>query len=190
MKELVQTIATLDEWQQIAFGAAMVSRMYPNFALFCEVVENEDSHLFTNMLNLVWEYASGDNLTIDFQKQQDKLEIVTPDPEQFDIYGVRPALDAVVGLSSLLSACQRFDAGEIHSLILLSQSTIEHYLIASGNEMAAEEVALLVADNECAKEVIHLLSASYADGRNKTVKALKQWVARLEESNIGLAIST
>lgn len=190
-----QLLDEMDEWRQIIFGAAMVTRMLPNYLLFCELSDSEplpasnNGTVFTNILALVWEYASGINTAIDFDKQLDKLELITPDPEQFDIYGVWPALDAVGGLSSLLSVCARFDGEELQSLLPLSRSTISHYLDAIGSDDEADQVALLSLEGEFVDGVIRSLS----DGETSQRKALVQEVQRkarsMEQSNIGLAVS-
>ena len=99
----------LDEWQQIAFAAALVLRMSSNYALFTEVAGTGDKQAYRNILNLVWEFVSGKNQRIDFQKQLDKLELITPDADKFDMYGVWPALDAAhLAIDLYLIDCSHF----------------------------------------------------------------------------------
>ena len=182
----------LEEWQQIAFGAALVARMLPNYALFCELTDSHETGVATvkSILSCVWEFASGVNDSIDFQKQQDKLEVVTPDPQNFSIYGVWPALDAAVGLNSLLSVCGRFDSEELQSLPILSLSTIEQYLDALG--VAADSVnrqGLLDMEAEALEQIMQLLVAGASSNRKGCVKSLRSWVQGLQLSNIGLEVS-
>lgn len=170
------------EWQQLAYGAALVERMYPNYSLFAELTGSGDAAAFRNILNLVWEFASGRNRSIDFQKQLDKLEQITPDPKQFDVYGVWPALDATVALASLLSCCDRADAAEIRAIETLSQSTISHYLQAIGQE---QDEALLQVEAACCEQLKRAVAASGSD-RLALVADLKQLIADYGVSNIGL----
>lgn len=193
MKTNDSAVDALSEWQQITCGAALVARMQANYRLFCEVTESGDAGQFGNILDLVWEYASGVNTRIDFARQRDKLEAITPDPEQFDMYGVWPALDAAVSLATLLDICERWMPGEIDSLVLLSRSTIERYLEVSGEQGSEQhgysQHPLVLADSDYLASVLEdLLTGSAGQGRAKTVKALRQMSRELETSNIGLEV--
>lgn len=121
-------------YSSLGYCAALVESMYPNYALFCQAVNVEGERIFRNALNVVWEYASGRNQAIDFVKQQEKFEAYIPDPDTYDFYGVRPALDACVGLTLLLQSCDAPQEDDASSLITLSHTTIEHYLEATGYE--------------------------------------------------------
>lgn len=187
MKSLAESLITMKEWQQLALGAAMVERMAPNYQLFCELSGAADSRQFGNILNLVWEYASGDNQKIDFAKQLDKLESLTPDPEQFDIYGVWPALDAAVSLSALLTAAECCDIAELENISEVSRSTIEKFIQATSAE--TDNHPLLLADRQFTADVIDLLHEQAAScGRKAVVKSLRNWVQGFEHSNIGLVV--
>ena len=175
-----------DNRQKIAYGAALVARMYPNYALFVEVSSSGNANTFRNILNLVWEYCSGHNQRIDFQKQLDKLEEITPDPEQFDMYGVWPALDATVALASLLSACERWDEDEIDAIVRLSRSTIERYLEAIDEDASDEGHPLLTAEADFNLQCLLLVQQSVGEGPVELITQLKQLVTEFEVSNIGL----
>lgn len=179
----------MEPWQQIAYGAALVERMYPNFALFAELIDSDAGAVYRNILNLVWEFVSGKNQRIDFQKQLDKLEQITPDTDQHDFYGVWPALDASVGLSSLLSACVRTEPQEIVSIELLSQSTIENYLTAVGADgNDNQQDALMAVEQAYRVEVEKIISRS-GTHRPTLVTDLKLLVLEVAGSNIGLELS-
>ena len=119
----------LDSWQKMAVAAAMVMRMSANYELFDEITQSNNARKFNGILALVWEFLAGDNQAIDFEKQQNKLEQIIPNPEDFDFYGVWPAMDATTGLMVLLEACQNtgITDEDFNSVLRLSQSTIEAY---------------------------------------------------------------
>ncbi len=189
VKSQTENTALLDEWQHIAFGAALVTRMMPNYALFSDLTGIGNSVAYNNILSLVWEYASGDNPNIDFDKQQDKLEAITPDPDQCDVYGVWPALDAVVALASLLSACERFDRDEVDSIVLLSESTIVSFLEATAADGEYKEHPLFAANKQFCWEALQRLGESVnTTGRKRAVKSIKNWALEFEDSNIGLVL--
>ncbi|MCW9699956.1 YjaG family protein [Avibacterium sp. 20-129] len=104
----------LASWQHITFMACLCERMLPNFQLFCQVTEQpEQSRVYQNILNLTWEYLTVKGANINFDNQLEKFEAIIPDVNNYDFYGVVPAIDACEALSELL-----------HSLI--AGETLEH----------------------------------------------------------------
>ncbi|URL02113.1 DUF416 family protein [Avibacterium sp. 20-126] len=104
----------LTSWQHITFMACLCERMLPNFQLFCQVTEQpEQSRIYQNILNLTWEYLTVKGANINFDNQLEKFEAIIPDVNNYDFYGVVPAIDACEALSELL-----------HSLI--AGETLEH----------------------------------------------------------------
>lgn len=94
-----------ESWQNITFMACLCERMYPNFQLFCRVTEqSENARIYQNILNLVWEYLTVKGAKVNFENQLEKLEAIIPDVNDYDFFGVVPALDAGEALSELLHA--------------------------------------------------------------------------------------
>ncbi|MDH2924367.1 hypothetical protein EV693_10972 [Nicoletella semolina] len=123
-------IERFESWQHLTFMACLCERMYPNFQLFCEVSKQpENGKIFQNILNLVWEYLTVKGANINFENQLEKLEAIIPDVNDYDFYGVFPAVDACEGLSNLLHT---IIAGEfLEQAIKLSQlslATVATYL--------------------------------------------------------------
>ncbi|MFT5692865.1 MAG: hypothetical protein ACI92E_002201 [Oceanicoccus sp.] len=198
MKGFTKSVETMTEWQQIAIGAALVSKMYPNYALFCELSGFASGARFNAILDLVWEYAGGVNSKIDFEKQLTKLEEITPDSEAYDMYGVWPAMDAATAMNSLLSACAKWDADEIQSLLILSRSTIASYLEFIDENERSDSIESL--DNgynhELYQEQDHYLEQittqlsreSESLGRKESIKSLRLLCRKTEHSNIGMSL--
>ncbi|UJF19177.1 DUF416 family protein [Vibrio sp. SS-MA-C1-2] len=97
-------IEKFEPWQHITFMASLCERMYPNYALFCQQTEFADNRAYRVILDSVWELLTVKNAKINFERQLEKLEELVPSPDDFDFYGVYPAIDACVGLSTLLHA--------------------------------------------------------------------------------------
>ena len=93
----------LATWQHLTFMACLCERMYPNYHLFCEITEQpQNAKVYHNILNLVWEYLTVKEANINFENQLEKLENIIPDVNDYDFYGVVPALDACEGLAEVL----------------------------------------------------------------------------------------
>lgn len=96
-------LENLATWQHLTFMACLCERMYPNYHLFCEITEQpQNAKVCHNILNLVWEYLTVKEANINFENQLEKLENIIPDVNDYDFYGVVPALDACEGLAEVL----------------------------------------------------------------------------------------
>ncbi|WP_455647861.1 YjaG family protein [Lonepinella koalarum] len=117
-------------WQHLTFMACLCERMYPNFQLFCQMTEQpEQAKTYQNILNLVWEYLTVKDAKINFDHQLQKLEDIIPDVNDYDFFGVVPALDAAESLGELL-----------HSII--AGSTLEQAIKIS--QLSLQTVATLL----------------------------------------------
>ena len=98
-------LENLESWQHLTFMAALCERMAPNFKLFCQMNElNAESKTYQNILNLVWEYLTVKDAKINFENQLEKLETIIPDVNDYESFGVVPALDACQALAEILHA--------------------------------------------------------------------------------------
>ena len=96
-------LENLATWQHLTFMACLCERMYPNYHLFCQITEHpQNAKVYHNILNLVWEYLTVKEANINFENQLEKLENIIPDVNDYDFYGVVPALDACEGLAEVL----------------------------------------------------------------------------------------
>ena len=96
-------LENLATWQHMTFMACLCERMYPNYHLFCQITEQpQNAKVYHNILNFVWEYLTVKEANINFENQLEKLENIIPDVNDYDFYGVVPALDACEGLAEVL----------------------------------------------------------------------------------------
>ena len=116
-------LENLESWQHLTFMAALCERMVPNFKLFCQMNELEsESKNYQNILNLVWEYLTVKEARINFENQLEKLESIIPDVNDYDNFGVVPALDACEALAEILHA---ISAGEtLERAVKISQISL------------------------------------------------------------------
>ncbi|MCJ2378765.1 DUF416 family protein [Vibrio sp. ZSDZ34] len=95
-------IEKFEPWQHITFMACMCERMYPNYAMFCETTQFAEARVYRDILDSIWEILTVKTAKVNFEKQLEKLEELIPSSEDFDFYGVYPAIDACVALSTVL----------------------------------------------------------------------------------------
>lgn len=136
----------LDSWQHITFMAALVERMYPNYAAFCQQTEFAEPQAFRQLLDAVWEVLTVKNAKINFERQLEKLEELIPTTEEFDIYLVYPAIDACVSMSTLIHTLLDRD------LLLESVLKVSQQSVASVAQLEEAQTGVEVT-NENQKEI-------------------------------------
>ncbi|GAL07273.1 hypothetical protein JCM19237_3212 [Photobacterium aphoticum] len=94
----------LEPWQHLTFMVSLCERMYPNYAFFCQETEFAEAQKYRSILDSIWEILTVKNAKINFENQLEKLEELVPSSDDFDLYAVRPAIDACVALADLLHA--------------------------------------------------------------------------------------
>lgn len=182
-----------ESWQHLVFMASLCERMYPNFHLFCQMTEqSEQAKTYQNILNLVWEYLTVKNAKINFENQLEKLENIIPDVNDYDFFGVVPALDACEALSELLHAI--IAGGTVEQAVKLSQISLQTVitLLETQNEREFSEKELkeneeLTQELDAQWEIYRALNE--CEERDiALILALKNELRSLGISNIGIEI--
>lgn len=118
----------LSFWQQSAFAAALLERMLPNYQMFAQAADFGDFDLLRNQLNLIWQLLGQGQIKISYAVQLEKLEEAIPEVDDFDFFGVHPALDTCMALGSLLQGMQDQDADPLGNVSELSLSGVSYYI--------------------------------------------------------------
>ncbi|QYM92672.1 YjaG family protein [Dickeya zeae] len=180
----------LASWQHVTFMACLCERMYPNYHEFCQQTGFGDAQLYRRILDLVWETQVVKDAKVNFDSQLEKLEDAIPAPDDYDIYGVYPAIDACVALSELLHS--RLSGETLEHAVTISETSIRTVamleMTQAGREMTDEELKELPAVEEewdIQWEIFRLL----ADCEERDIELIKGLRADLREagvSNIGI----
>ncbi len=186
----------LSPWQRIAFCAALLERMLPNYQLFSQAAQFGDSHLLRNQLNLIWQKLSTADIKINSEAQLNKLELHIPDPKEFDFFGVYPALDTCMALTALLQNLQDNEREYVEQVSQLSLNSVSYYIeeLLSQNlsdntiEITTiEDHPLMQWELATQQEVYNFLLTA---AENKaSCQQLKQLVLSEGLSNLGIEIS-
>ncbi len=180
----------LESWQHVTFMASLCERMYPNYHEFCRQSGYGDGANFRRILDLVWETLVVKDAKVNFDLQLEKLEEYIPAADDYDLYGVYPAIDACVALSELLHS--RLSGETLEHAITVSETSIRGVamleMTEAGREMTEEELNALPAveqEWDIQWEIFRLLAAC----ENRDIDLIKGLRADLREagiSNIGV----
>lgn len=194
----------LSQWQQVAFCAALLERMIPNYQMFSEHTEFGNYKVLRNQLDLVWQWLDKANrCKINYDAQIAKLEEQVPDPELFDFLGVFPALDSAMALMSLFQAMQDPEGDGFINVSKLSENSVSYYveliLAQEVDEITPEEDEIVISAQQISSHPLmqweiatqnelfdFLMSAS--ENKASCVKA-KAMVLEEGLSNLGIEIN-
>ena len=182
-------VRALEGADAIAFSAALLQRMVPNYQLFCELTEFAEPDTLSKCLDLIWESLCSLKSKINFATQLEKVEEATPDVSDYDSFGVYPALDAAIAMSSAINLIMKVDPHGAVVVSKLSQGSVEAYLLASG-EATEDDVKmhpLMQFEIAIQQELLNAVTTK-APITQKVAK-LKTIAASEGISNIGLDIN-
>jgi len=194
----------LSQWQQVAFCAALLERMLPNYQMFADHVEFGNFKVLRNQLDLVWQWLDKANrCKINYDAQINKLEEQVPDPDAFDFLGVFPALDCTMALMSLFQAMQDPESDGFVNVGKLSENSVSYYVELSlaqefdattpnedEIEISPEKIAehpLMQWEIATQNELFDFLSSA-SENKASCIKA-KAMVLEEGLSNLGIEIS-
>jgi|TARA_B110000211_G_scaffold138364_1_gene158148 uncharacterized protein YjaG (DUF416 family) len=194
----------LSQWQQVAFCAALLERMIPNYQMFSEHTEFGNYKVLRNQLDLVWQWLDKANrCKINYDAQIAKLEEQVPDPDLFDFLGVFPALDSAMALMSLFQAIQDPEGDGFINVSKLSENSVSYYveliLAQEVDEITPEEDEIVISAQQISAHPLmqweiatqNELFDFLTSARENKASCVKAKVLVLEEglSNLGIEIN-
>lgn len=192
-----QHMRTLGFYQQAAIAATLLERMIPSYQLFAEVSEFGDAALPRHVLDLVWEWLQVRRAKINFDKLQEELELITPEVNNFDMFGVFPALDAMTALDTMLNGITQQDSSDFIDVAKISQASVARLIEHESADLditTEAELKKVVRDHElmnyemeCLAELISLVQPIQSFGRAE-VQLLRGWVQEQGVTNLGMEL--
>jgi hypothetical protein len=192
-----QLMRGLGFYQQAAIAATLLERMIPSYQLFAEVSQFGDAALPRHVLDLVWEWLQVRRAKINFDKLQEELELITPEVNNFDMFGVYPALDAMTALDTMLNGITQQDSTDFIDVAKISQASVARLIehesadldITTEAELkkVVREHELMHYEMDCLAELIALVQPIQSFGRAE-VQQLKSWVQEQGVTNLGMEL--
>lgn len=184
-------LENFETWQHLTFMTCLCERMLPNFQLFCQVTEQEQSaRTYQNILNLVWEHLTIKGAKINFEGQLEKLEDIIPDVNDYQFYGVLPAVDACEALSELLHTI--IAGSSLEQAVKMSQlslQTVATFLETQSEHELSEKELKESEEIQQELDVQWLIYRTLKDCEERDVEvifSLKNELREAKVSNIGI----
>ncbi len=191
---LEKTLKDFKPWQWTAFSTAIAQRSLPNYGLFSEVTGFGDASELNHALNMLWDHIAGQQSAKNFERLLERLEEQTPDLDNFDMYGVYPALDAIVSLTTAVHCAMNPDSEDADSNARVSFSTISRFTSQvevpdlSGVELNQylEKSPLMLQHLDFIDELVNLLKNGKPNP--ETRKALRTLATNEGISELGISL--
>ncbi|GAB2934341.1 YjaG family protein [Hafnia psychrotolerans] len=183
----------LESWQHVTFMASLCERMYPNYQAFCLETGFGEPQVYRRILDLIWETLVIKDAKVNFDSQLEKLEEAVPSSDDYDLYGVYPAIDACIALGELIHS--RLSGETLSHAIAVSETSIRTVamleMTQAGKEMTDEELKVIPAVEEewdIQWEIFRLL-ADCEERDLELIKGLRSDLREAAVSNIGINLA-
>jgi len=189
----------LSPWQNTALATALLERMLPNYQMFSQAADFGDYKTLRNQVDLVWQKLADRSIKINSDAQVIKLEDNIPEPDEFDFFGVYPALDACMALTALLQGGQESGFEHTQQVSRLSANSVSYYVelllaeeFAQQDEITLSEKdidqhPLMEWENATQQELYDFLQGKKEN--KQTCQQLKTLALAEGISNLGIEIS-
>lgn len=179
-------------WEKIAFITALCERHIPNYALYCETIDApQQAKQLQKVLNKVWEYLAGQlNSMKNLEKALLLLEELTPEPSEEDGYGVYPALDCCLLLTSALQMILDDSIDDVEAAAGLSIATVSQFIALSEDidEFDPEQQQHDLYDQELELQRWLNERLKVKAATTEIIKSLRKELSEFDSSNLGIAL--
>lgn len=137
-------LAQLKGWRETAFILALAERAYPNFALFSQVTAFAGEKNVETCLQQSWQALLDKAPEDRYIELLDLLEENVPDPSEFDMYGVVPAVGFCEMLEqALLTQVNSEKRRAVDAAQQSFESVMEFIEVTDGEELSEDELVKL-----------------------------------------------
>lgn len=123
-----QRIRELSKKQQNVLSLMLLERMKPNYELFVQVTEFPQPYVLDNMMDSLWQRVLVAGTKVSLSAMENKVEEMTPDLQDFDMYGVYPAVYFCTALLTYINGEVSEDEYDAVAVSKISQGSIVHLI--------------------------------------------------------------
>jgi len=183
-----EQLKNLQPWQQSVFCMALAQHSKLHFHLFSEAIESEHGQIIDNLNQLLWEKMIVKGAKINLTIQQDRFEEIIPNTQEFDFYGVYPALDHCVILSCVFNSFLTDSKDEALNASQTSFATIASFIELQNNSEVDESTFLELPSVQSELSFQQVLLEKLDNQRNPDlIKSIRQFVIDFGMTNLGIA---
>ncbi|OED41386.1 hypothetical protein ACH42_14045 [Endozoicomonas sp. (ex Bugula neritina AB1)] len=185
----------LKPWQLTTIATSITERSWPNYTLFAELTEFGELADVRHCLNMLWDNAAGLQHSKNFERLLERLDLNTPDLNDFDMIGAQLALDVIVSMNCAIHCAMEASDSEVASIMTLSLSTIGKFVKYSeapelkGTELTQyiEQHELYTVQMDFIEELIRAVSLKNKQDKD-FVRSLQKLATNNGVSQLGISL--
>ncbi|KPU82741.1 hypothetical protein JI57_03510 [Psychromonas sp. PRT-SC03] len=183
-----EQLTNLQSWQQSVFCMALSEHSRLHFHLFCEAITSDNKQRIDQFNQLFWDKMINKGTKVNFAIQQEAFDEIIPNANDFDFYGVYPAIDHCVILSCAFNSFLSKSKEEALNASQTAFSTIASFLeLQQESELSdtqLQESTLFKTQLAFQYEILKQLD----NLRNpELIKNIQQFVVQQGATNLGIA---
>ncbi|MGN1281741.1 MAG: DUF416 family protein [Succinivibrio sp.] len=193
-EKFYELLSKMSPWRQSLFALTLAQRMYPNYALWCDVNEvNGGKKAFKSMLDTMWEFHTDKFNHIDLEKEAQKLEpFVVSEDKSDDMLSIGDwfSLDASIALLASANAVTEKTGEEAKMASMTSLGGVVRKIEQESDEEYDDETLreMPLVDGEVNFQVAVYELISKSSRGEDLVRKLYRLGLNDGISNIGLAL--
>lgn len=166
-----QRIRELSKRQQSILSLLLLERMKPNYQLFVQVTDFPQPYELDNLMQNLWHRTLVKGAKVNLSAMENKLEELTPNEHDFDMYGVYPAIYFCTAMLTYIAGEASEDELDPVAVAKISQGCIVHLIEYQAGEdeldnAAIREHELMQAETELLSSVIDWLENAKLGGKD------------------------
>jgi len=181
-------LSNLQAWQQSVFCMALAEQNLTHFKMFSQSIENENGLIAENILQLFWEKLTVKGAKINFTIQEENFNLIIPESNNYDFYGVYPAVDYCVIVSCIFNSFTTKSKEEALNASQTSFATIASFIELQTDQEIDETELLLeplfIEQLEVQKNVLKMIDNERSP---EVIKSVREYIKSLESTNIGIS---
>ncbi|NRA61803.1 MAG: YjaG family protein [Psychrobium sp.] len=174
--------------QQLIFANVLTERMLPNYRLFSESTQFGNPLVLNTIVDLIWQRLSKYQVKLNLEVQQNKLLDETPELNDFDCFGVVPAIDCAMAINTMLVAIEQKMDEDLINISKLSSSTVASYIGAVEGDISDEATFdhEMMVEEKALQEYLLERVEQQKKATPEYLKELRQEFKAFGISNIGI----
>ncbi|WP_166264901.1 YjaG family protein [Marinobacter caseinilyticus] len=150
--QFFKAVEQLQGWRECAFLLALAERAFPNYALFSDAIGMKSGAKMRHLLDLAWDTLQEQTTEAALPQMLAKLESLSPDVDEYDMYGVYPAFDFCRLLEQALLNRLNPDRHRASEASQWAMGTVMNFIeVTEGEELEDDELVKLLDQHELMK---------------------------------------
>ena len=181
-------LTDLQAWQQSVFCMALAEQNITHFKMFSQSIDSGNDIVAENILDLFWEKLTVKGAKINFTIQEENFDVIIPEANNYDFYGVYPAVDYCVTVNCIFNSFTTKSKDEAINASQTSFATIASFIELQTDQEIDEAQLLLeplfIEQLEVQKKLLKILNNERTP---ELIKSVREYIKSLESTNIGIS---